>query len=51
SLDTTTFRDLIDSTRRLIAEDPAPSDPRVTAPRPPRHSTSDLYDRIGRIEI
>ncbi|GKC76994.1 hypothetical protein Tco_1127768 [Tanacetum coccineum] len=28
-LDTTTLRELIDSNRRLIVEEPAPSDPRV----------------------
>nr|GEZ03169.1 hypothetical protein [Tanacetum cinerariifolium] len=36
-LDTTTLRDLIDSDRKLILEDP--------------HSMQDLYDRMGRMEI
>ncbi|GKE22493.1 hypothetical protein Tco_1434005 [Tanacetum coccineum] len=51
SSDTTTLRELINSNRRLIAEDPAPGDPRVAIPRPPHHSISDLYNRMGRIEI
>ncbi|GJW89528.1 hypothetical protein Tco_0164868, partial [Tanacetum coccineum] len=50
-LDTTTFRDLIDSDGKLILEDPQPGVPRVGIPRPPRASMQDLYDRIGRIEI
>ncbi|GJQ97914.1 ribonuclease H-like domain-containing protein [Tanacetum coccineum] len=51
SLDTTTLRELIDSNGRLIAEEPVPGDPRVAIPRPPRHSISDLYDRMGRMEL
>ncbi|GKD07718.1 hypothetical protein Tco_1187403 [Tanacetum coccineum] len=51
SLDTTTLRELINSNGRLIAEDPAPGDPIVAIPRPPHHSISDLYNRMGRIEI
>ncbi|GJU16771.1 hypothetical protein Tco_1144737 [Tanacetum coccineum] len=50
-LDTTTLRELIGSNGRLIAEEPAPGDPRVAAPRRPRHSIFDLYDRMGRMEI
>nr|GFC94440.1 hypothetical protein [Tanacetum cinerariifolium] len=38
-LDTTTFRELIDSESRLIPEHLQPSVPRVGIPRPPRAST------------
>ncbi|GJS11766.1 hypothetical protein Tco_0368562 [Tanacetum coccineum] len=50
-LDTTTFREQVDSNGRLIAEEPAPGDPRVVVPRPLHHSISDLYDRMGRMDI
>ncbi|GJR70973.1 retrotransposon ORF1 [Tanacetum coccineum] len=50
-LDTTTLRELIDSNGRLIVEEPAPGDLRVAVPKPPRHSISDLYNRMDRIEI
>ncbi|GKC30073.1 hypothetical protein Tco_1037367, partial [Tanacetum coccineum] len=50
-LDTTTLRDLIDSDRKLILEDPQSGMPRVGIPRPPRASMQDLYDKIGRMEI
>ncbi|GJR46000.1 hypothetical protein Tco_1314103 [Tanacetum coccineum] len=49
-LDTTTLRELIDSNGRLIAEEPAPCDPRVAIPRPPCHSITDLYDKMGHDE-
>nr|GEV06728.1 auxilin-like protein [Tanacetum cinerariifolium] len=45
SLDTTTLREMIDSSGRLIAEEPAPGDPIVVVPRPPRHSIFDLYKK------
>ncbi|GJU07229.1 hypothetical protein Tco_1123659 [Tanacetum coccineum] len=51
SLDTTTLRKLINSNKRLIVKEPVPGDSRVVIPRPSRHSISDLYDRIGRMEI
>nr|GEU37698.1 reverse transcriptase domain-containing protein [Tanacetum cinerariifolium] len=50
-LDTTTFRDLVDSNGKLIPEDPQPGVPRVSIPRPPRASMQDLYNRMGRMEI
>ncbi|GKC68258.1 hypothetical protein Tco_1100856, partial [Tanacetum coccineum] len=50
-LDTTTLRELIDSNGRLITEEPAHGDPRVTVPRLPHHSIYDSYDRMGRMEI
>ncbi|GJR37475.1 hypothetical protein Tco_1213159 [Tanacetum coccineum] len=50
-LDTTTLRELIGSNGRLIAEEPAPGDPRVVAPRPPRRFIFELYDRMGRMKI
>nr|GEV92072.1 hypothetical protein [Tanacetum cinerariifolium] len=50
-LDTTTFRDLVDSDGKLIPEDPQPGVPRVGIPRPPRASMQDLYNRMGRMEI
>nr|GEU93961.1 hypothetical protein [Tanacetum cinerariifolium] len=50
-LDTTTLREMIDSNRRLIAEEPTPGDPIFAVPRPPRHSISDIYDMMGRMEI
>nr|GEU65999.1 hypothetical protein [Tanacetum cinerariifolium] len=50
-LDTTTLRELIEFESRLIPEDPQPGVPRVGIPRPPRASTQDLYNRMGRIEI
>ncbi|GKB88947.1 hypothetical protein Tco_0961219 [Tanacetum coccineum] len=50
-LDTTTFREQVDSNGRLIAEEPAPGDPRVVVPRPLHHSIYDLYDRMGRMDI
>nr|GEV25099.1 pescadillo-like protein [Tanacetum cinerariifolium] len=49
-LDTTTFRDLVDSDGKLILEDPQQGVPRVCIPRPPRASIHDLYDRMGRME-
>ncbi|GKC89282.1 hypothetical protein Tco_1149931, partial [Tanacetum coccineum] len=51
SLDATTLRELIGSNGRLIAEDPAPSVPRVAMPRPPRQTMQDLYVTIGSMEI
>nr|GEU41926.1 hypothetical protein [Tanacetum cinerariifolium] len=51
NLDTTTFRDLIDSDGKLILEDPQLGVPRVGIPTPPRASIHDLYDKIGRMEI
>ncbi|GJS73928.1 hypothetical protein Tco_0706769 [Tanacetum coccineum] len=51
SLDTTTLKEMINSNGRFIAEEPAPGDPRVIVPRLLHHSISDLYDRIGRMEI
>ncbi|GJW72692.1 hypothetical protein Tco_0129609 [Tanacetum coccineum] len=50
-LDTTTLRELIDSSGRLIIEDHAPGVPRVAIPRPPRPSIGDLYDMMGSMEI
>nr|GEV87483.1 hypothetical protein [Tanacetum cinerariifolium] len=50
-LDTTTFRDLVNSYGKLIPEDSQPGVPRVGIPRPPRASMQDFYDRIGRMEI
>nr|GEZ88614.1 hypothetical protein [Tanacetum cinerariifolium] len=50
-LDTTTFKDLIDSDGKLIPEDPHSGVPRFGIPRPPRASMEDLYDRMGRINI
>nr|GEV78194.1 transposase, mutator type [Tanacetum cinerariifolium] len=50
-LDTTTLRELIDSNERLISKETAPGDPRVAVPRPTHHFISDLYDRMGRMEI
>ncbi|GJZ91919.1 hypothetical protein Tco_0663984 [Tanacetum coccineum] len=47
----TTLRELIDSNGRLIIEEPAPGDPRVVIPRSPRHSITDLHDKMGRMEI
>nr|GEX83398.1 hypothetical protein [Tanacetum cinerariifolium] len=46
-LDTTTFRDLVDSDGKLIPEDSQPCVPRVGIPRPPRASMQDLYDWMG----
>nr|GFD29489.1 hypothetical protein [Tanacetum cinerariifolium] len=51
SLDTTTLRELIDSNRRLIAEDPTPGVPRVARLRLPRPTMQNLYERMGNIEI
>nr|GEY42514.1 hypothetical protein [Tanacetum cinerariifolium] len=50
-LDTTMFRDLVDSDGKLILEDPQSGVPRVGIPRPPRASIQDLYDRMGRMKI
>ncbi|GKG62865.1 hypothetical protein Tco_0636596, partial [Tanacetum coccineum] len=47
----TQLRDFIDSEGRLIPEDLQPGVPRVGIPRPPRASTQDLYDRMGKMEI
>nr|GEW75954.1 hypothetical protein [Tanacetum cinerariifolium] len=51
ALDATTLRELIDSNRRLIEEDPAPEVPRVAMPRGPHPSMHDLYDMMGNIKI
>nr|GEW84687.1 hypothetical protein [Tanacetum cinerariifolium] len=50
-LDTTTFRDLVDSDGKLIPEDPQPRVPRVGIPRPPRASMQDLYDKIEEMDL
>nr|GEW35298.1 hypothetical protein [Tanacetum cinerariifolium] len=50
-LDSTTLREVIDSNRRLIIEESTHGDPRVAIPRTSRHSISDIYDRMGRMEI
>nr|GEW23883.1 ribonuclease H-like domain-containing protein [Tanacetum cinerariifolium] len=50
-LNTTTFRNLIDSDGKLVSKDPQPSVPRVGIPRPPRASIQDLCNRMGRMEI
>nr|GEX33967.1 hypothetical protein [Tanacetum cinerariifolium] len=50
-LDTTTFRDLVDSDGKLIPEDPQPRVPRVGIPRPPRASIQDLYDKIEEMDL
>nr|GEX64774.1 DNA/RNA polymerases superfamily protein [Tanacetum cinerariifolium] len=50
-LDTTTFRDLVNSDGELIPEDPQLGVPKVGIPRPPKASMQDLYDRMGRMEI
>nr|GFA02090.1 hypothetical protein [Tanacetum cinerariifolium] len=50
-LDTTMFRDLIDSDGKLIPKDPQSGVPRVGIPGPSRASMQDLYDRMGRMEI
>ncbi|GJX15726.1 hypothetical protein Tco_0216558 [Tanacetum coccineum] len=51
ALDTTTFRELIDSEGRLIPEAPEPGVPRVVIPRPPRTSMQDFYKRMSNMEI
>ncbi|GKB80918.1 hypothetical protein Tco_0947813, partial [Tanacetum coccineum] len=51
ALDATTLRELIGSNGSLIVEDPVPGVPRVAMHRPPRPSISDLYDRMGRMDI
>ncbi|GJR49654.1 hypothetical protein Tco_1400175 [Tanacetum coccineum] len=51
ALDTTTFRELIDSEGRLIPEAPEPGVPRVAIPRPLRASMQYLYERMGSMEI
>ncbi|GJZ76054.1 hypothetical protein Tco_0640519 [Tanacetum coccineum] len=51
ALDATTLKELIGSNGGLIVEDPSPSVPRVAMPRPPPPSISDLYDKIGHVEI
>ncbi|GJW91201.1 retrotransposon ORF1 [Tanacetum coccineum] len=51
ALDATTLRELIDSNRRLITEDPAPGVPRVAMSRGLHPSMQDLYDRMGNMEI
>ncbi|GKA94474.1 hypothetical protein Tco_0816512 [Tanacetum coccineum] len=45
------LRELIGSNGRLIAKEPAHGDLRVAVPRPPCHSISNLYDKMGRMEI
>ncbi|GKD67508.1 hypothetical protein Tco_1309616 [Tanacetum coccineum] len=50
-LDTTTFRDFIDSDSKLIPKYPQSGVPRVGIPRPSRASMQNLYDRMGRMEI
>ncbi|GJU43061.1 hypothetical protein Tco_1200327 [Tanacetum coccineum] len=45
------LRELISSNRRLIPEEITPSIPRVATPRVIRHTTSDLCDKIGQLEI
>nr|GFC75554.1 hypothetical protein [Tanacetum cinerariifolium] len=50
-LDTTTFKDLLDSNGKLIPEDPQLRVPIVGIPRPTRASMQDLYDRMGQMEI
>ncbi|GJX71217.1 hypothetical protein Tco_0308388 [Tanacetum coccineum] len=44
-------RELIGSNGRLIAEEPAHGDLRVSVPRPLCHSISNLYDKMGRMKI
>ncbi|GKF24366.1 hypothetical protein Tco_0076688 [Tanacetum coccineum] len=51
ALDATTLRELIESNRRLIAENLAPEVPRVAMPKGPHPSMQDLYDRMGNMEI
>ncbi|GJW56478.1 hypothetical protein Tco_0103209 [Tanacetum coccineum] len=51
ALDTTTFRELINSEGRLIPEVPEPGVSRVAIPRPPRASMQELYKRMGSMEI
>nr|GFA44088.1 hypothetical protein [Tanacetum cinerariifolium] len=50
-LDTTTFRDVVDSNGKLIPEDPQLGVSKVGIPRPPSASMQDLYDKMGRMEI
>nr|GEV09929.1 reverse transcriptase domain-containing protein [Tanacetum cinerariifolium] len=50
-LDTTTFRELIDSEGRPILEDPQLGVLRFGIPRPLRASMHDLYNRMGSLEI
>ncbi|GKD25622.1 hypothetical protein Tco_1231836 [Tanacetum coccineum] len=50
ALDTTTFKELIDSEGRLILEAPKPGVLRVPILRPPRASMHDLYERMGSME-
>ncbi|GKC80319.1 hypothetical protein Tco_1131093, partial [Tanacetum coccineum] len=47
TLDANILRELIGSNGRLIPEEIAPSIPRVSTPRAPRPTTSDLYDKIS----
>nr|GFA21007.1 hypothetical protein [Tanacetum cinerariifolium] len=49
TLDANILRELIDSNRRLIPEEIAPSIPRVATPKAPRPTTSDLYDKISQL--
>ncbi|GKB08101.1 hypothetical protein Tco_0836385 [Tanacetum coccineum] len=51
SLDAITLREPTVPNGRLIAEDPAPSVPRVGMPRPPRSTLQDLSKRMGHMEI
>ncbi|GKB88346.1 hypothetical protein Tco_0960618 [Tanacetum coccineum] len=44
------LRELISSNGRLIPEETTPSIPRVSTPRVVRHTTSDMYDKIGQLE-
>ncbi|GJT06396.1 retrotransposon ORF1 [Tanacetum coccineum] len=46
-----TSRELIGPNGKLIAEDPAPGEPRVAMPRGSHPSMQDLYHRMGRMEI
>nr|GEV90411.1 hypothetical protein [Tanacetum cinerariifolium] len=50
-LDTTTFRDVVDSNGKLIPEDPQLGVSKVGIPRPPSASMQDLYDKMGWMEI
>ncbi|GJZ35078.1 hypothetical protein Tco_0580895 [Tanacetum coccineum] len=50
TLDANILRELISSNGRLIPEEIAPNIPRVATPKAPRHTTSDLYDKISQLE-
>ncbi|GKB06173.1 hypothetical protein Tco_0834406, partial [Tanacetum coccineum] len=50
-LDVNALRELISSNERLIPEEITPSIPRVATPKVIRHTTSDMYDKIGQLEI